>query len=135
MGVQRMPVDPDTGIPDLISRLSDDAKRLASDEVRLAKLEAQDNIHRAGLGTMWLGAAFGAGFVMLVGLTVFVATFIGRFVRGHMWLGAIIVGVVELALAAWFVILGIRAIKEPSYSLEKTRESVAETANWVRTVH
>ena len=135
MGVQRMPVDPNVGIPDLVGRLGDDAKRLVSDEVRLTKLELQENMHRAGMGTMWLGAAFGAGFVMLVALTVLVATLIGRAVAGHMWLGAIIVGVAELVLAAWFVKLGISAIKEPSYSLEQTRESVEETASWVRAIH
>src|SRR4051812_38854996 len=48
MGAQRIPVDPDTGIPDLIHRLGDDSKRLMTDEVRLAKLETKDSLTRAG---------------------------------------------------------------------------------------
>ena len=52
-------IDPDTGIPDLIRRLTDDSKRLVSDEVRLAKLEARDSLHRAARGGIWLALALG----------------------------------------------------------------------------
>ena len=41
-GVNPVQVDPDAGIPDLIHRLTDDSKRLMSDEVRLAKLEVKE---------------------------------------------------------------------------------------------
>ena len=79
-GVTTQPVrvDPDAGIPDLIGRLTDDSKRLMADEVRLAKIEAKENLHRAGRGAMWLGVAFGIGVVALVALTLFIATLIGR---------------------------------------------------------
>lgn len=107
MGAQRIPVDPDAGIPDLVRRLGDDSKRLMTDEVRLAKLEMKENIEQAGKGTLWLGAAFGIGVVAMVAFTLLVATLIGRFAAGHMWLGSLIVGVVELAAGAWFIKKGI----------------------------
>ena len=78
MGAQRMPVDPDAGIPDLIHRLGDDSKRLMSDEVRLAKLEMKDNVARAGKGVLWLGISFGIGVVALVAFTLLLSTLIGR---------------------------------------------------------
>jgi uncharacterized membrane protein YqjE len=134
MAVQRMPIDPDVGIPDLIHRLSDDSKRLVSDEVRLAKLEASESVRRAGRGVVWLGIAFGIGVVGMVAFTLFVATLIGRLVNGHMWLGALVAGVIDLALAAWLVMRGIGALKKPSYTLVETRETVAETAHWIRAV-
>ena len=134
MGVQRMPVDPDAGIPDLIHQLTDDSKRLVTDEIRLAKLEVKENVTRAGRGVMWLGIAFGISVVGIVAFTLFVATLIGRLVNGHMWLGALVAGVIDLALAAWLVMRGLATFKEPSYSVEQTRESVAETAHWVRAV-
>ena len=134
MGVQRMPVDPDVGIPDLIHRLGDDSKRLVTDEIRLAKLEVKENVTRAGYGVMWLGVAFGVGIVAIVAFTLFIATLIGRLVNGHMWLGALVAGVIDLALAGWLVTRGIAAFKEPSYTLEQTRGSVAETAHWIRAV-
>ena len=124
MAVQRMPVDPDAGIPDLISRLGDDSKRLVMDEVHLAKLEVRDSLSRAGRGALRLGIAFGIAVVALVALTLLLATLIGRFAAGHMWIGAIVTGLVELGIAAWLIKRGLSAYAEPSYSLEQTRKVV-----------
>jgi uncharacterized membrane protein YqjE len=124
MAVQRMPVDPDAGIPDLISRLGDDSKRLVMDEVHLAKLEVRESISRAARGALRLGIAFGVGVVALVALTLLLATLIGRISAGHMWIGAAITGVVELAIAIWLITRGLAAFKEPSYTLEQTRKVV-----------
>jgi hypothetical protein len=124
MGAQRLPIDPDIGIPDLIHRLGDDSKRLMADEVRLAKLEAKENVARAGKGVLWLGVAFGVGIVALVAATLLLATLIGRLAAGHMWVGAIVTGVVELGLAAFLVKKGLGAFTEPSYTLEQTRATL-----------
>jgi hypothetical protein len=125
MGAQRIPIDPDVGIPDLVRRLGDDSKRLMRDEVRLAKLETQDNVRRAGHGVLWLAVAFGCGVVAMVALTLFLATLIGRLAAGHMWVGAVVTGVIELGLGFFVIKKGLVAFKEPSYSLEATRESLS----------
>ena len=125
--------DPDTGIPDLIRRLTDDSKRLVTDEVQLAKLEARDSMHRATRGALWLALAFGVAVIMLVALTVFVSTLIGRLVSGHMWIGAIVTGVVELAVGGWLLKRGLSTYAEPSYSLEETRGSLSDTTHWAST--
>ena len=122
--------DPDTGIPDLIRRLSGDSKRLVSDEVRLARIEAKDSLHRATRGVLWLTLAFGIAVVMFVALTIFLVTLIGRAVNGHMWIGALVTGVFELALGAYLIKRGVSVIREPSYSLEASRLALADTANW-----
>jgi len=124
MAVQRMPVDPDAGIPDLVSRLGDDSKRLVIDEVQLAKLELRESLSTAGRGALRLGIAFGIGVVALVALTLLLATLIGRLAAGHMWIGALITGVVELAIAMWLIKRGTSAFKQPSYSFEQTRKVV-----------
>lgn len=124
MAVQRMPVDPDTGIPDLISRLGDDSKRLVMDEVHLAKLELREGLSRAGSGALRLGVAFGVGVVAMVAFTLLLATLIGRLVSGHMWVGALITGAVEVLVALWLIKRGLAAFREPSYSLEQTRKVV-----------
>lgn len=130
MPINRMPVDPDAGIPDLIRKLGDDSKRLVQDEVRLAKLEVTDSLQRAGHGTVWLGVAFGVGVVMLVAFTIFLATLIGRAVHGHMWVGALVTGVVELAIAVILLKRGFGALKEPSYTLQDTRQELKDTVRW-----
>ncbi len=124
-------VDPNIGIPDLIHRLTDDSKRLVSDEVRLAKLEMTENVHAGARGALWLTLAFGAGVVGLVALTLFVATAIGRAANGHMWLGAVIVGVLELVAAIVLIKKGAAAFGRPSYTLAETRESLKDTTAWV----
>lgn len=132
MGVHRMAVDPDVGIPDLVRRLGDDSKRLLSDEVLLAKLEVKDSVRTAGQATMWLGIALGIGVVAIVALTLLVSTLIGRLSAGHMWIGALVTGVLELIVGAWMIKRGISAFAEPSYTLEETRESLTETSDWAR---
>jgi uncharacterized membrane protein YqjE len=124
-------VDPDAGIPDLIHRLTDDSKRLLADEVRLAKLEMTENIHAGARGALWLTLAFGTGVVGLVALTLLVATLIGRAANGHMWVGAIVVGVLELVAAVVLIKKGASAFGRPSYTLEETRESLKDTTTWV----
>jgi hypothetical protein len=127
-----MATEADVGIPDLVRQLGDDSKRLLQDEVRLAKLEITESLHRAGRGAVWMGVAFGVGVVMLVALTLFLVTLIGRAVNGHMWVGAIVTGIIELAVAVVLIKRGMSALAEPSYTLEETRESVKSTARWVK---
>jgi hypothetical protein len=126
MDAQRMPIDPDVGIPDLVRRLGDDSKRLVRGEVRLAKLEIRDNVKRSGRGVLWLAISFGVGVIALVALTLFLATLIGRLVGGHMWVGALATGVIELGLAAFLLKKGLATFKQPSYTLEETRAALQE---------
>lgn len=129
MGAQRMPVDPDIGIPDLVRRLGNDSKRLVSDEVRLAKLEVQDNVKRGGHGVLWLTVAFGIGVVAVVALTLFLITLIGRLASGHMWVGAVVTGILEMGIGAVLAKRGLTAFKEPSYSFEQTRTGLKTIAS------
>jgi hypothetical protein len=129
---QRVPVDPNTGIPDLIRDLAEDSKRLLKDEVQLAKLETKESVRRASKGTLRMALAFGIGVVTLVGLTLLLATLIGQLANGHMWVGALITGVLELGVALFLIRRGTGAFKEPSYTLEETREAVKETARWAK---
>ena len=124
-------IDPDVGIPDLFHRLRDDTKRLVSDEVRLAKLEMSESVHAGMRGALWLALAFGVGIVAMVGLTIFLVAAIGGLASGHMWIGAIVTGVLELGLAALLVKKGIGSFAKPSYSMEETRHSLKDTSAWV----
>ena len=126
MGAQRIPVDPDVGIPDLVRRLGDDSKRLVRGEVRLAKLEIKDNVKRTGHGVLWLAIAFGISVIAMVALTLFLVTLIGRLAGGHMWVGALVSGVIELGVALVLIKKGLATFKQPSYTLEETRAGLRE---------
>lgn len=126
---QRVPLDPDKGVDDLVRELADDSKRLLSGEIRLAKLEAADSMRRAARGTMWMALAFGVAVVALVACTLFVATLVGRLARGHYWLGAVVVGIVEVIAGAWLFRKGIAAFSNASYSLPDTRAGLRVIRN------
>lgn len=123
--------DPDTGVPDLIRRLAQDSKRLVGNEVRLAKIEATESVHHVSRGVLWMTLAFGAAVIMFVALTLVVATFIGRLANGHMWIGALVSGVIEIAIGTSLVKRGLSIMKTPSYTLEESRGALGDTASWV----
>jgi hypothetical protein len=129
MAANPLHLDPNAGIPDLIRRLADDGKRLVADEIRLAKIETRDNVSRAGRGGVRLAVAFGIGVVTLVALTLLLATLIGRAANGHMWVGALATGIVELIVAALLVKRGVAALGEPSYTLSETRSALSTIRN------
>ena len=131
MASNRIQVEPDVGIPDLIKQLGEDSKRLVQDEVTLAKLELNESVRRAGKGAMWLGIAFGVGVVMLVALTLFLTTVIGAAVNHHYWVGALVTGIIELAAAIILIKRGSTELRTPSYSLEETRAEAKNTARWI----
>ncbi|MEO7770325.1 MAG: phage holin family protein [Gemmatimonadaceae bacterium] len=126
--------DPDTGIPDLVRRLTQDSKRLVTDEVRLAKIEVRESMHRATRGALWMAVALCVGVVTLVALTLFLVTLIGRIVNGHMWVGALVVGVAELVAGGYLIKRGLKSFVEPSWTLEESRNALADTAHWASSV-
>lgn len=124
-------VEPDAGIPDLVRRLTDDSRRLVRDEFTLAKMEAKENVRLGARGAMWLGISFGLAVIALTALTIFVATVIGRLLGENYWAGALITGVLELAIAGLLLKAGLARLKEPPYTLPETRREAAATARWV----
>ena len=131
MAARPVYVDPEVGLPDLVKSLTNDSKRLVKDEVRLAKLEAKEAVKTAGKGILWAGLAFGVGIVMLIALTIALASGIGQIANGNMWLGALVIGAIEVGLGLWLVKKGTGAFAEPSYTLEETRAELKETVEWV----
>ena len=121
---QRVPIDPDKGLTELVRQLGDDSRRLLTNEVRLAKIETSESMRQAGRGALWLGLAFGVAVVALVAFTLFFATFIGRVTNGAYWLGAMATAVIEIALGYWLLKKGTRALGDAPYSFPDTREAL-----------
>lgn len=117
MAIQLIPTQADVGISELVRRLRDDSTRLVKNEIRLAKLELHESVHDAGHGAMFLAIAFGVGVVAAVMLTLTVVTVIGRIAAGHMWLGAIVTGVVEVLAGGFLVKRGLSAAADSARSI------------------
>jgi hypothetical protein len=133
--VASRPMQPgsELGIPDLIRRLTEDSKRLARDEVRLAKLEMRESVKSTTRGALWLALAFGAAVVAMVALTIMLAALLGRLL-GNYWAGTLLTAALELGAGFVLVKRGLKAIAEPSYTFEESRESLRETADWAKQV-
>jgi hypothetical protein len=116
-------ISAETTIPDLVRSLGDDSKHLVNDEVRLAKLEMREATHHASTGAMWLAVAFAAVVVASVAATVLIATLIGRVIGGHMWLGSLIAGVVDLVVGAVLLKKGLGEFAEPSRALQEMKSA------------
>jgi high-affinity Fe2+/Pb2+ permease len=121
---QRVSVDPDKGIPDLVSQLAADSKLLLKNEVRLAKLETKESLGRGSRGALWLTVAFAFVIVAAVAFTLFLTTLIGRLASGNYWVGAIATGVLELGLG--FIVLrrGLREFGKAPFSMPETRATL-----------
>jgi uncharacterized membrane protein YqjE len=126
---QRVPIDPDKGVDDLVRQLGNDSKRLLADEVRLAKLETAERLHHAGRGALWLGVAFGIAVVTLVAFTLFVSTLFGRIANGHYWVGAMLTAAIEIAAGLWLVQRGQGALKQAPYSMPDTRATLQRSGD------
>lgn len=128
------PIDPDTGIPDLVRRLGDDSKRLAGDEVRLAKLELHESVRTSVDGSIRLALALAFGIIAAVALTVLLIVAVSAVLGRHYWAGTLIVGAVELVAGVLMLRRGVSAVKSPTYPLQASRESLKDTAQWARQV-
>ena len=124
---QRVPIDPDKGIPDLVKQLGEDSKRLVRDEVRLAKLEAAESVRQATKGAITIGIAVGVAVLGLVALTLFLATLFGQVANSHYWVGAFLAAAIEIALGLWLLQNGMAALKRAPYTMPETRASLTLT--------
>ncbi|MGQ0712726.1 MAG: phage holin family protein [Gemmatimonadaceae bacterium] len=131
MAAHAVHIDPDTKVTDLVGQLAQDSKRLIGDEILLAKLEVKEGVRIGARGVLWLSMAFGIGVIALVALTIALVSLIGRLADGNYWVGALVIGVVELGVGALLMRRGVRRFGEPSYTLGESREELRETAAWV----
>jgi uncharacterized membrane protein YqjE len=132
----------DRSTPDLIRRLIDDANGLIELEIRLAKLEAKENLLSALGGGKSLGIAAGAGVLALIGLVVLIITGLAALFRlilppgiaeailGGDWFWALLFTAATGAAAGLFALRGIRQVKISP--LQKTRESLREDVEWLK---
>ena len=127
-----IPIDPDTGIPDLVRRLGDDSRRLAGDEVRLAKLELHESVHTSVDGAIRMALALAFGIVAAVALTVLLILAVSAALGHNYWAGTLIIGALELVAGVLMLKRGASTVKSPTYSLQASRESLKDTALWAR---
>lgn len=111
----------DASLAELMQQLTDQASRLARQEVELAKAEMTAKGKRIGVGA---GAFSAAGLLAVLGLGVLTATAILLLATAMTtWVAALIVAVVYLAVAGILALLGKKKVESASPPLPE--EAVA----------
>jgi hypothetical protein len=122
----------DVPIAELVKQLSDQARRLAHQEVELAKVELAAKGRRAGIGAGMFGGAGVVGFYAHGAMTAAALLGLATAVAG--WLAALIVAVVFGALAGALALTGKTKIQRAAPPIpEQATESVKEDVRWAKT--
>lgn len=129
MATQGIRIEPDLTIGDLVGRLTDDSKRLANNEVRLARLEMGESIHHAVQGGVRLALAFGISILAVVAASVLLTAVIGTLLIGKTWAGALIAGGVEIIAGVLILWAGMRQMKKADFTLGESRAELKTTVN------
>lgn len=126
--MERQRDEPSLG--DLFSRLASDTSNLVRQEVALARTELAQKASEVGRDAAMLGAGGAvayAGFLALLG-----ALIIGLGRVMPLWLAAVLVGVVVLALGAVLVQRGLTALRQANLVPQQTIETLKEDAQWIK---
>ena len=121
--------DGDRAVGEMVQQLSQQTSTLIRQEMRLATVELQEKGKRAGRGAGMFG---GAGLVALYGVGALIAAaIIGLGTVLELWIAAVIVGVVLLAVAGILALSGKKQVQQagplvPEQALESAKQDVNE---------
>jgi uncharacterized membrane protein YqjE len=122
----------DRPIGELLKQLSEETTTLVRQELGLAKAEMAQKGKQAGMGAGMFG---GAGVAALLGLAALTAAAIVALDAAmRLWLAAVIVGLLWLAVAGVLALQGRRKVQAATPPVpQQTQESVKEDVEWAKT--
>jgi uncharacterized membrane protein YqjE len=126
------PVDArDRGIGDLLKELAGQTSTLVRQEIRLAQAEVTERGKVAGRGA---GLLAGGAMAALLGLGALTAVLVVALDSAlALWLAALIVSVLWLALAGVLAASGKKALQASTPPAPQTVETVKEDIQWAKT--
>jgi len=126
----------DQPVSDIVKQVTDEAKTLVGQEIKLAKAEMTEKAKEIGIGAGMFG---GAGYSLhLAGLGLMLTVIFALSTAMPAWLAALIVTVVFVAIAGVLALTGKKRIQkagppvpeETIESVKQTFETVKEEAKW-----
>jgi MFS family permease len=118
-------------VAELIKQLSEQASRLARQEVELAKAELAEKGKRAGIGAGMFGGAGAFGLYALGALVA--AAILGLATAVAAWLAALIVAAVLLVMAGVLALLGRSRVQEATPPVpQQATASTKEDVQWLK---
>jgi hypothetical protein len=117
-------------IPDLVTRVGDEARALAADILQLVEREAKDRVEELRSALVLLGAAL---VTLLVGLTALVAAAVAGLATAlPVWAAALVVAAVVLILGFALAGTGLARLKRSSRAPRETVEVIREGTQWLK---
>jgi uncharacterized membrane protein YqjE len=116
---------------DLFRQLAQDSATLVRQEMALAKAELRDNVKSVARDTakIAVGAVLaGVGALVLV---AFLVLLLGDAV-GKYWAGALIVGVLFVAIGGFLVMNAMKRLKQDTIAPEQTLQTLKEDKQWLQ---
>jgi hypothetical protein len=122
----------DLSLPELMRRLADETSTLVRQEIQLAKTELTEKGKLMALGA---GELAGAALIALFALGALTAAFIAALALVlPVWLAALIVFVVYLAVAGVLALMGRKQLARGMPPVpEQTVSTIKEDVEWVKT--
>ncbi len=115
---------------DLVKELTSNASLLVQRQVKLAKLEAKEELKRGKIMAELLGTAGVFAYAGLVLLLVAAAAAVGEALGGRLWAGALIIAGCAFVVAAVAGAAGwSERVKQP---LKRTRAELSKEITWAR---
>jgi uncharacterized membrane protein YqjE len=121
----------DRGIGELVKELAGQTSTLVRQEIRLAQAEVTEKGKLAGKGAGMLGGAAVAALLGLGALTALLIVALDAAMP--LWLAALIVTVLWLAVAAVLAAAGRSALQSATPPAPQTVETVKEDIQWAKT--
>lgn len=119
----------DQPVGDLVKQLSEQTATLVRKEMQLGQLEMQEKAKRGGLGAGLFG---GAGLIAVLGVGALVAAAVAALATTlALWLSALIVGAVLLAIAGIAALMGKKQVEQavppaPEQAVESGKRTIDE---------
>jgi uncharacterized membrane protein YqjE len=124
------PIEPDAGVGELLSRVTDDFSSLVRTHVELAKVEIKDEVTRAGKGAgMLTGGAVAALFSLMM-LSFALAWALAEVIDAG-W-AFLIVGLIWAAAAAVLALTGRKELQTVNPIPEVTKQTVQDDVQWAK---
>lgn len=115
---------------ELFSELTRETETLVRQEVQLAKVELSQKASSIGKDIGFLAAGGAVAYAGLLTLIAFVVLWLGNAIP--LWVSALLVGVVVLAIGGVLVKMGLDHLKNTNLAPKNTIETLQEDARWAK---
>ena len=116
---------------DLFRQLAQDSATLVRQEMALAKAELRENVKSVARDTAKIAVGAVLAAVGALVLVLFLVLLLGD-ALGKYWAGALIVGILLLAIGAFLAMGAMKRLKKDSITPDQTLQTLKEDKQWLQ---